>query len=445
MKRTTKTVLAATTAALAAFICQPSAQAQSADTLIDKLVEKGVLTTKEAQSLRDESDKDFTRAYQAKSGLPDWVTSVRFNGDLRLRYDNIHNADSVQVDRSRFRYRLRFGWTAALMDDWEVGIGLTSGQGDPISNNQSLSLNGDKKPITIDKVFAKWTPVNSADWLVSATAGKMENPLTFPSTMLFDRDYTPEGFALDGTYRFTEEQALKSTSVFFVLGEIAGTSKDPFLVGQQLRLDSKWSPKLSSSLGGGFFAIENAESLTSASVPNIASGNTRNGAGGSLNPITSLYLDGGVTYLLDEVPFYSGSFPVNFSADYLRNVAISRNNVGWSAGVNLGKAGKKGLWEMNYRFTDLKGDAWFEEFSESDFGAFYKAVPTGGVVGTDIGYRSGTNIRGHWIKGTYNFLDSLSVSVAYFMTDLINEPAVPGGGGYDSGSGRLFMEAVWKF
>ena len=303
MKHTTKTALAATTAALAALICQPTAQAQSADTLIDKLVEKGVLTTKEAKELRAEADKDFSDAFKTKTGMPDWVTSVRLNGDLRLRFDNIHNDDSAQVDRSRFRYRLRFGWTASLLDNWEVGIGLTSGAGDPISNNQSLTDNGDKKVIAIDKVFAKWTPVHNADWLVSATAGKMENPLTFPSTMLFDRDYTPEGFALEATYRFNKQHAVKSTTVFFVLDEAAATSKDPFLVGQQLRLDSKWTPKLSSSLGGGFFAIENAESLTSASVPNIGSGNTRNGAGGPLaNPITSLYLDAGPGWRLAAPP-----------------------------------------------------------------------------------------------------------------------------------------------
>ncbi|MSU27762.1 MAG: hypothetical protein EXS27_07585, partial [Pedosphaera sp.] len=132
MKHTTKTALAATTAALAAFICQPSAQAQSADTLIDKLVEKGVLTTKEAQSLRDEADKDFTRAYSAKSGLPEWVTALRVSGDVRLRYDGIYmdpdSGGATSVDRNRIRHRTRLGVTATLQDDFEVGIRLTSGE-----------------------------------------------------------------------------------------------------------------------------------------------------------------------------------------------------------------------------------------------------------------------------------------------------------------------------
>ena len=64
MKPTTKLALAAASALAASVVAPSSASAQSVDTLLDKLVEKGVLTTKEAQVLREESDKDFTRAYQ---------------------------------------------------------------------------------------------------------------------------------------------------------------------------------------------------------------------------------------------------------------------------------------------------------------------------------------------------------------------------------------------
>src|SRR5689334_18624595 len=68
---------------------------QSADSLIDKLVDKGILTAKEAKDLREEADKGFTQAYQAKSGMPDWVTSLRLNGDFRGRYDGIYAPDTA--------------------------------------------------------------------------------------------------------------------------------------------------------------------------------------------------------------------------------------------------------------------------------------------------------------------------------------------------------------
>lgn len=427
---------------LAALGTGVNAHGQTSDALIDKLVDKGILTVKEANELREETDKDFTKAYSVKSGMPEWVNSVKFNGDLRLRLDQIRNADP-SADRSRYRYRLRFGWTATLKDDFEVGIGLTSSEAagsgsDPISNNQSFLGNGSKKALNIDRAYVKWSPINNATWALTTTLGKMDNPLVFPSTLLFDKDYTPEGFAQDITYRFNADHALKLTGVGFVLNEISASSKDPYMMGAQLRYDANWTPKIQSSVGGAFLAIANAESLTTAAVPDIGSGNTRNAVGGLVNPITSLYLDGSVTYNLESFPGYTGPFPLTFSGDYIRNVAISKNNVGYSVGATLGKSGKKGLWDINYRYTVLNGDAWYEEFVESDFGAFYKAL---GPMTSATGYRSGTNIRGHWIKGTYNFYDALSFSVAYFLTDLINEPVK----GYDSGSGRLFVEAVWKF
>ena len=68
----------------------PLAQAQSSDALIEKLVDKGVLTQQEAKDLRDEVDKDFTKAYASKSGMPEWVTALKFNGDFRGRYESFY-------------------------------------------------------------------------------------------------------------------------------------------------------------------------------------------------------------------------------------------------------------------------------------------------------------------------------------------------------------------
>ena len=86
MKNTCKTVVAA---AIATAAFAGNSQAQSSDALINKLVDKGVLTVKEANDLREETDKDFNSAYSVKSGMPDWVNSLKFNGDLRGRYESI--------------------------------------------------------------------------------------------------------------------------------------------------------------------------------------------------------------------------------------------------------------------------------------------------------------------------------------------------------------------
>ncbi|MEI8291861.1 MAG: hypothetical protein WCH99_20520, partial [Verrucomicrobiota bacterium] len=61
---TTKLALLAGATALAALA--PQSHAQSSDALIEKLVSKGILTVSEAKDLREESDKDFKTAFQAK-------------------------------------------------------------------------------------------------------------------------------------------------------------------------------------------------------------------------------------------------------------------------------------------------------------------------------------------------------------------------------------------
>src|SRR5579863_9460432 len=90
------------------------AHAQSADALIDKLVDKGILSEKEAQDLRDEADKNFTTAFQSKMGMPDWVSGYKLSGDFRGRYEQFSSANSSSGDHVRFRYRLRVGLTVNM-------------------------------------------------------------------------------------------------------------------------------------------------------------------------------------------------------------------------------------------------------------------------------------------------------------------------------------------
>src|SRR5882724_9772429 len=95
------------TAIMAAAMITLTARSQSADALIDKLVEKGILSVKEANDLREETEKNFNQAYSVKSGMPDWVSALKLNGDFRGRYEGFYSENRAFVDRSRLRYRVR--------------------------------------------------------------------------------------------------------------------------------------------------------------------------------------------------------------------------------------------------------------------------------------------------------------------------------------------------
>jgi hypothetical protein len=81
------------------------------------------------------------------------------------------------------------------------------------------------------------------------------------------------------------------------------------------------------------------------------------------NPIVA---GGSVTYTFDRFPLYRGALPVKFAGEYMNNPAAARNNEGWWAGVTLGKSGKKGLWDISYRYQRLEANAWWDQIVDDD-------------------------------------------------------------------------------
>ena len=447
MKLTHLRFAAIAVSAAAVSLYSNNVHAQSADALLDKLVDKGILTTKEANELRDEADAGFRKAYQVKSGMPEWVNALKINGDFRGRYEHFSSENDAFVDRSRFRYRLRLGMVATIKDNFEVGLRLTSSEptgsfgGDPISGNTSLQDNASKKFVYVDLAYGKWSFVNTKALSESITIGKMENPFVF-SDMVFDGDYTPEGAGYNATYRASDIHTFKFNAGAFVLDELGSDSKDPWMYGAQLRWDAAWSKKIASTMGIAGLNLVNEQSLTNGAVPAINRGNSRNAGTGTLaNNYNPFVADAALTYTFEDgIPMvYAAPFPIKLAGEYMNNLAASDRETAWSLGVTFGKSGKKGLWEIGYRYKDLGGDAWYEEFTDSDFGAFYQG--TFANSGSGAGYGSGTNVRGHVVKASYTPFDALTLGIAYIRTHLIDETPA----GSKSDMTRLQADAVWKF
>jgi hypothetical protein len=451
--KTAKLALFAGAAALAALA--PQAHAQSSDALIDKLVSKGILTADEAKDLRAESDKDFNTALKAKTGLPDWVTSLKFDGDFRGRVDQLSTTDnqtpgdsSNSSDRLRFRYRLRFGVTASLVDNMEVGFRLASGDtakgyatGNPLSSGTStFQDNGTKKDIFIDTAYAKWTAINSGDWLLAGTIGKMVNPFNF-TPMVFDADYTPEGAAINGSYNLNDHHSIAFAGGAFVLDEEQASTQDPFMYGGQVMLNSKWTSKLSSSVGVGAFQICSPQQLTTANVPYINQGNTRNAAGVLRNDFNPIIGDASATYKLDSFPMYPGAFPIKVGGEIIDNPAASENNLGYWVGVTFGKSGTKRSWDLSYRYEYLQADAWYDQLVDDDAAVYYQNAPVGGAKG----YYGGTNLKGHLVKLNYSFTDYLTLSLTGYLTSLIDQRLAGNVNEPNNQVAHFMADLTWKF
>ena len=438
---TTKTALFA--GALALMALTTRSHAQSADALIDKLVDKGVLTVKEAQDLREDADKNFTTAFQAKTGMPDWIAGYKFSGDFRGRVDEQWGDNQAFVNRMQLRYRLRVGVTVSMLDNIEAGFRLGTGNsaGNPLSNNTTFSGNAAKKPIWVDTAYGKWTVINSGAWMLSGTFGKMDNPFRF-TPMVFDPDYTPEGGVVQGLYRLNDRHTLSVAGGGFVLNEITASSLDPYFIGAQVMLDSVWSPHLESSIGGGVLSIDNTAMLTTAAVGDNNSGNTR--TGGALNTFFNpLIADASITYKLDSFPFYTGMFPIKIAGEYMNNPATSRRNKGYWVGATLGKSGTRHTWDLSYRYEYLEANAWYEEVVDDDMGALYSnglATPA---------FRGGTNVKGHMVKLNYSVTDALTFTVGCYVSELIDKTINSAGAiaavNPGSSATHLMVDLSWKF
>ena len=158
-------------------------------------------------------------------------------------------------------------------------------------------------------------------------------------------------------------------------------------------------------------------------------------------------LDASVTYTLDKFPLNTGPFPIRVGGEVIHNDRADHNNNGWWAGVFLGKSGKKGTWELSYRYKKLEADAWYEEFVDSDFGAYRQVgLANSGASG---GYRAGTGNEGHIVKFAYSPSDAFTIGATWFYVFMIDEPNVVSTPTQkldkDSAQHRVQLDATWKF
>jgi hypothetical protein len=474
-KQNTPRKVALFAGATALMALTPQIQAQtSVDALLNKLEQKGILTVDEAKELKAENQQDsaadLNRAMNSKFQMPDWVTGYKLYGDLRGRYDEEttdspgnHATGLSGQDNVRLRYRLRVGMTVNMKDNMQVGFRLGSGDsgGNALSNNTTEENNGTKKPVWVDAAYGKWTPVNDGVWMLAATIGKMDEPFQF-SQMVFDADYTPEGGALQETYQINDQHSLAFNTAAFVLDNTPGSSRSPFIYGAQVLWNANWTSRFASSLGVGALDIVNRAGLglagganppnyNAGGVPNNNQGNSRDANGDLIYNYNPIIVSASGTYTLDSFPLYNGKFPIKFAGEYMNNPGAdpakgSANNEGYWAGITLGKSGKKGAWDVSYRYQYLEADAWYDEVVDDDNVAFYSNKSTALAKN---GWVSGTNVKGHLIKFNYSLTDSLTFSFTTYMNELIkpnlNTTATIPPGEPKNNALHVMADLMWKF
>lgn len=359
------------------------------DALIEKLIDKGVLSNEEADNLRGQIAYDAKTLSDSslKTGVPEWVQNMKISGDFRARVQQ-ERREGNSGERMRGRIRTRLNVDTKVNDKARVVVGIaTDGGGNSSNPNNSRSgnltyssYNGSsanpfsKSYVVLNKAYGQYmfTPQ------FTVTAGKMDNPLWEPMEFLWDGDITPEGAAVQYNRKINDTLSLFSTGSFFMLNELSGSTSDPFMYVGQAGLTFKPSEKMDAK--GAFMYTGYGNIKSGFTGP---SGGSSSGSNNTLNTAfgtNALKYDYSAPLGAVEVGFndpfeaLEGILPVyiprlGFFGEYTQNPNTKELNHAWMAGAYLGnsKVGGWGTWKITGAYKSLERDAWLDMFPDSDF------------------------------------------------------------------------------
>lgn len=381
------------------------------DILLQKLVEKGVLTAGEAQQIKTETKEQVKKeiAQGKSSSLPEWVQNIKFKGDFRLRYQYDyakHLPGNIQIPRNgqhRGRIRLRVGMDTKINEKLKVGVGITTGTTtDPRSTNITLGGSFSKKSIILDYAYAEYAPFN---WL-TLVGGKFKNPLWEPGDLIWDTDITPEGFAALFTRKLTPSTTLFATGGVMLLGEAAADESDPSMYVVQAGVVQNLfgeSVSLKGALSYYEFSGLKGKTLTASSGTNTlrpaAAGGGLQFDYENLTPALEIGFKEPFKKIGVNLPYLA------IFAEYVKNLekSVKVRNSGWMAGLKFGaeKIAKLGDWQFKYSYANLSRDAVLDILPDSDR------------------YGGRTGVRGHEAIFDFGLAKNMWLGIDYYYNEYL--------------------------
>jgi hypothetical protein len=388
---------------LLAVGCISSAQAGEIDLLLQKLVEKGVITAGEAQQIGTETKEQVKKeiAKGTYSSLPAWVQNTKLKGDFRLRLQNNHPkvTGNTENERLRARLRLRLGLESKVNDKLLVAFGLATGTTDATSydaarsTNQSFQDSFAKKAIDLDYAYVKYA---ATPW-ATLTGGKMKFLPWEPTDLIWDTDITPEGAAVELNKKLNDKTSVFMNTAGFVIDELSSESSDPVMYVIQPGMNYQFTDRVALK---GAFAYYDFSNIKGRILDGSQGTNTRTSGPTGLmynfrpiNPALEINIKQpfkglGVSFL--DIPSLS------LFGEYVHNLAISesKNRTGFSTGFKFGaeKIAGWGDWDVKYIYAQLEKDAVPDILPDSDR------------------YSGKTGVRSHEIMVNYGLGKNTSLS-----------------------------------
>jgi hypothetical protein len=384
------------------------------------------------------------------NAVPDWVGRMKWEGDLRVRYQKDLFASSNAVpgfyanewgatpgnttqDQDRWRVRARLGLLAKISDSVSAGFRITSGNlTDPVSTNQTVGQGFNKYSLVLDRAYLKLDPW---DWL-SVSGGRIPNPF-FSTDLVWDDDLNFEGLAATFKPWAIENRALKPfvTVGAFPLQQvessISNLAKDKWLYGAQAGLDWRQGNNSRWRFGLAYYDYVNvkgvADTVADGVNPYAETAPRSRQKGNSvfdLSPDDNLFGLAADYHLLNftAVADLAQFDPIHIilSGDVVKNLGYNTSQVasvmgtgyaektlGWNAKLTLGRPNisQPGEWQAFLGYRHLERDAVPDFFTDSDFAL------------------GGTNNKGYYLGGLYGLDKNTWLSLRWLSADSIDGTA----------------------
>ena len=320
----------------------------------------------------------------AEEDAGSWVDRVALYGDLRLRYEDIHEEGNPDANRDRERSRARFGIKADVHKNVKIIFGLATGGDNPVSRNVTGDGGFTSKEITLELFYVDWAATDS----LNIYAGKMKTPLFRAGkvALIWDSDLNLEGISakyhagmfFGNVGRFSaEERSGQDDSVLYIgqLGLVAGLSE---------------RTKLTAGLG--YFGYSNT----------IGNQPFYNGApkGNTVDANGNLVFEYENFELFVQMDTAIGDWPLQLYGHYTVNNEVDRQDTAYAFGAKIGSTKQKGNMQFTWTYQDVEADALIGTFNDSDFGG------------------GGTDASGHIFSGKYMLTDNINVAGTVFLNQV---------------------------
>ncbi|MFA6078246.1 MAG: putative porin [Candidatus Omnitrophota bacterium] len=451
-------------AAIAAFFLLAAgtpAQAGEVDVLVQKLVEKNILSPAEAQIILDETKLQVSKdlAQQKSYAVPDWTQKVKMSGDLRVRTQgdwgksntttNGGTNNGIKDQRWRNRIRGRFALEGKVNDFTYIGTRFAGGATNPRSTNDTMDGYWSKDYVMFDQYYTrfevpqdivrKYGGIYFND--IKLWAGRFPIPFNY-SELVWDSDINPTGVGLQYQGPDIVTGVLPTIMPYSNLGmlwldESGVYNTDPMLWAMQIGAKTEPFGPFNSTLNLST-AIYNYANLKDKTPLNGAGTNSRvtiADIGGLGRASTASPLLGKLKYeynvldlllSVDNTRFLEWDFPHGLYADFITNLSVheASKNKGFLVGGYIGKKKLKepGDWKARLEWRYTERDAIPDFMPDSDmygFGTWTSntAAVTGGIPNWGSnGYpvEGGTNGKGINTALEYQLFKNTTLNLEYY-------------------------------